>query len=150
MFYANWIGWSKPKASILNCILKRNNINTRLKIIFLDAYTPRIDTDDIDNDKTRCIRSSEVTPALRIGLSLSELRLLEAYSPKMKRIGIKYTLSEDSAMVTHLPACVVEKEANELKRGRQTIATSTAEVRLTITYEWVYQSNYLVMQMNCL
>eukprot|EP00057_Strongylocentrotus_purpuratus_P030030 XP_780519.3 PREDICTED: DNA mismatch repair protein Mlh3 [Strongylocentrotus purpuratus] len=99
----------------------------RLEMLIQDAYTPRVDTDDIDNDKTRCIRTSEVTPALRIGLSPSELRLLEAYSPKMKRIGIEYTLSGDSAMVTHLPACFVEKEANELKRGRQTIATSMAE-----------------------
>ncbi|XP_054758647.2 DNA mismatch repair protein Mlh3-like [Lytechinus pictus] len=100
----------------------------RLEMLTQDAYTSHCDNpDDSNADQTRCIRTSDVTPALPISLSSSELRLLEAYPQKMKRIGIAYQLSEDSALVTRLPACVVEKEANELKRGRQTIATSVAE-----------------------
>ncbi|XP_041468883.1 uncharacterized protein LOC121418804 [Lytechinus variegatus] len=100
----------------------------RLEMLTQDAYTSHRDNpDDSDADQKRCIRTSDVTPALPISLSSSELRLLEAYPQKMKRIGIAYQLSEDSALVTRLPACVVEKEANELKRGRQTIATSVAE-----------------------
>ena len=57
---------------------------------------------------------------------------MEAYNHKIKKFGIEYTMSKDSVMVTGLPACVLEKEATELKRGRQTVASTVAEVRFVI------------------
>ena len=57
------------------------------------------------------------------------------FKPKLQRLGVGIHITSDDGKsgcrvveITHLPACMVEREAHELRRGRQSVAITMVEV----------------------
>lgn len=102
----------------------------RLEMLMAEAYGRNNNSDSDDKvSGLQCLLKSNITPPVTVNLSVSELRLMKGFQHKFARLGIDYDLTEDQACVrvNRLPACVAEREANELKRGRQTVANGIAE-----------------------
>lgn len=78
------------------------------------------------------LRSCQVIPPIPVNITDEECRLAQAFSQKLKRFGVTVSISKRRkgyrAKVTELPACMVEREANMVKKARQTVAADLAEV----------------------
>lgn len=108
---------------------------------FEDAYYQKSDiveedgeVSDAESSSESCLRSSLVIPPIPINTTEEERRLAQAYSEKLDRLGVSVVFKkkndrrEQISEVTRLPACLVEREANMLKKAKQPIATDLAEV----------------------
>ncbi|XP_078675913.1 DNA mismatch repair protein Mlh3-like [Branchiostoma floridae x Branchiostoma belcheri] len=75
------------------------------------------------------LKSSHVIPPLEVPLPAEELRLLQAYKPAFQRLGLNFSTvyKMNTAVVSSLPCCVVEREYNERKRGRLAVAVELVE-----------------------
>ncbi|KAI8488766.1 DNA mismatch repair protein [Branchiostoma belcheri] len=76
------------------------------------------------------LKSSHVIPPLEVPLPAEELRLLQAYKPAFQRLGLNFSTDDNkmnTAVVSSLPCCVVEREYNERKRGRLAVAVELVE-----------------------
>lgn len=91
-------------------------------------------SDAAESSSESCLRSSLVIPPIPINTTEEERRLAQAYSEKLDRLGVSVVFKkkndrrEQRSEVTRLPACLVEREANMLKKAKQPIATDLAEV----------------------
>ena len=72
----------------------------------------------------------------QLTLSAEDVRLIRVFKPKLQRLGVGIGVASNDAKggrgmveITHLPACMVEREAHELRRGRQSVALTMVEVR---------------------
>nr|XP_015206083.1 PREDICTED: DNA mismatch repair protein Mlh3-like [Lepisosteus oculatus] len=80
----------------------------------------------------RRLCSSRVCPPLEIDVTEEELRLLRSCRPFLRDLGLEVTFVETGApriLVGKVPVCFLEREANELRRGRQTVTRAIVEVR---------------------
>ncbi|XP_078589842.1 DNA mismatch repair protein Mlh3-like isoform X1 [Branchiostoma floridae x Branchiostoma japonicum] len=76
------------------------------------------------------LKFSHVIPPLEVPLPAEELRLLQAYKSAFERLGLNFstdTNKMNTATVSSLPCCVVEREYNERKRGRLAVAVELVE-----------------------
>ncbi|XP_066280539.1 uncharacterized protein [Branchiostoma lanceolatum] len=76
------------------------------------------------------LKFSHVIPPLEVPLPAEELRLLQAYKPAFQRLGVNVSTDNNrtnTAIVSSLPCCVVEREYNERKRGRLAVAVELVE-----------------------
>ncbi|XP_066483427.1 DNA mismatch repair protein Mlh3 isoform X2 [Tiliqua scincoides] len=74
--------------------------------------------------------SSTVCPPLEIEVTEEQRRLLWCYHKKLEDLGLEISFPENNPsqiLVGKLPLCFVEREANELRRGRQTVAKSIVQ-----------------------
>ncbi|XP_005409433.1 PREDICTED: DNA mismatch repair protein Mlh3 isoform X2 [Chinchilla lanigera] len=74
--------------------------------------------------------SSTVIPPLEITVTEEQRRLLRCYHKNLEDLGLEFTFPDTSdclVLVGKVPLCFVEREANELRRGRSTVTRSIVE-----------------------
>ncbi|XP_044292012.1 DNA mismatch repair protein Mlh3 isoform X1 [Varanus komodoensis] len=74
--------------------------------------------------------ASTVCPALEIEITEDQRRLLGCYHKSLEDLGLELFFPKNNSsqiLVGKVPLCFVEREANELRRGRQTVAKSIVQ-----------------------
>ncbi|XP_003472473.1 DNA mismatch repair protein Mlh3 isoform X2 [Cavia porcellus] len=74
--------------------------------------------------------SSTIIPPLEITVTKEQRRLLGCYHKNLEDLGLEFTFphtSDSLVLVGKVPLCFVEREANELRRGRSTVTKSIVE-----------------------
>lgn len=74
--------------------------------------------------------SSTIIPPLAITMSEEQRRLLRSYHKHLEDLGLELLFpdaSDSSILVGKVPLCFVEREANELRRGRSPVTKSIVE-----------------------
>uniref|UniRef100_A0A8C3YT86 MutL homolog 3 n=1 Tax=Catagonus wagneri TaxID=51154 RepID=A0A8C3YT86_9CETA len=74
--------------------------------------------------------SSTVDPPLEITVTEEQRRLLRCYHKNLEDLGLEILFPDTSdslVLVGKVPLCFVEREANELRRGRSTVTKSIVE-----------------------
>ncbi|XP_006811535.1 DNA mismatch repair protein Mlh3-like [Saccoglossus kowalevskii] len=100
----------------------------RLEQLTADVYD---DSKDDEDPISRKIRSSRVIPAVTIILTPGEIRIMEAFKSNIEKLGVTFNITGSDIIEIHtLPACLMEREVNEVKRGRQPVALSIVETLL--------------------
>ncbi|KAM4724230.1 DNA mismatch repair protein Mlh3 isoform 2-T2 [Anableps anableps] len=97
----------------------------RLENLVADSYE---DDPDATGEKRLC--SSSILPPLEISVTEEELRLLRSSQPQWKNLGLEVTFSKTGAprvFVGKVPLCFMEKESNELRRGRPSVIKPIVE-----------------------
>ncbi|KAM3594471.1 uncharacterized protein V6R79_008463 [Siganus canaliculatus] len=97
----------------------------RLENLIADSYE-----DDPHTAGERRLCSSNILPPLEISVTEEELRLLRSCQLQLLRLGleVKFSLAEDPLVfVGKVPLCFVEKESNELRRGRPSVIKPIVE-----------------------
>uniref|UniRef100_A0A3P9IYQ9 MutL homolog 3 (E. coli) n=1 Tax=Oryzias latipes TaxID=8090 RepID=A0A3P9IYQ9_ORYLA len=97
----------------------------RLENLITDSYE---DNPEIFGEKWLC--SSTIVPPLEISVTEEELRLLSSCRSQLRSLGLEVTFSETqrpTIFVGKVPLCFLEKETNELKRGRPSIIKTIVE-----------------------
>ncbi|XP_027855937.1 DNA mismatch repair protein Mlh3 isoform X1 [Xiphophorus couchianus] len=97
----------------------------RLENLVADSYE-----DDPDANGKKRLCSSTILPPLGISVTEEELRLLRSSQPQWKNLGLEVTFSKTGALqvfVGKVPLCFMEKESNELRRGRPSVIKPVVE-----------------------
>ncbi|MEQ2181761.1 hypothetical protein GOODEAATRI_014812, partial [Goodea atripinnis] len=97
----------------------------RLENLVEDSYE-----DDPDAAGAKRLSSSTILPPLEISVAEEELRLLRSSQPHLKNLGLEVTFSKTGApqlFVGKVPLCFMEKESNELRRGRPSVIKPIVE-----------------------
>ncbi|MGH0180167.1 UNVERIFIED_CONTAM: hypothetical protein FKN15_003948 [Acipenser sinensis] len=97
----------------------------RLEKLVTDSYEPH---SEASGPKRLC--SSTVCPPLEIDVTEEELRLLRSCQTFLKELALEMTFAEredSKILVGKVPVCFIEREANELRRGRQTVTKAIVE-----------------------
>ncbi|KAK6481391.1 DNA mismatch repair protein Mlh3, partial [Huso huso] len=97
----------------------------RLEKLVTDSYETH---SDASGPKRLC--SSTVCPPLEIDVTEEELRLLRSCQTFLKELALEMTFAEredSKILVGKVPVCFIEREANELRRGRQTVTKTIVE-----------------------
>uniref|UniRef100_A0A2K6S9Y6 MutL homolog 3 n=1 Tax=Saimiri boliviensis boliviensis TaxID=39432 RepID=A0A2K6S9Y6_SAIBB len=74
--------------------------------------------------------SSTLIPPLEITVTEEQRRLLRCYHKNLEDLGLEFVFPDTSdslVLVGKVPLCFVEREANELRRGRSTVTKSMVE-----------------------
>ncbi|XP_012511525.1 PREDICTED: DNA mismatch repair protein Mlh3 isoform X2 [Propithecus coquereli] len=74
--------------------------------------------------------SSTLIPPLEITVTEEQRRLLRCYHKNLEDLGLEFIFPDTSdslVLVGKVPLCFVEREANELRRGRSTVTKSIVE-----------------------
>ncbi|XP_062037505.1 DNA mismatch repair protein Mlh3 isoform X3 [Lepus europaeus] len=74
--------------------------------------------------------SSTIIPPLEITVTEEQRRLLRCYHKSLEDLGLEFIFPDTSdslILVGKVPLCFVEREANELRRGRSTVTKSIVE-----------------------
>ncbi|XP_040831207.1 DNA mismatch repair protein Mlh3 isoform X2 [Ochotona curzoniae] len=74
--------------------------------------------------------SSTVIPPLEISVTEEQRRLLWCYHKNLEDLGLEFIFPDTNdslVLVGKVPLCFVEREANELRRGRSTVTKSIVE-----------------------
>lgn len=97
----------------------------RLENLVADSYE-----DDPDAPGERRLCSSNILPPLEISVTEEELRLLRSCQPRLRNLGLEVKFSqaaEPHVFVGKVPLCFMEKENNELRRGRPSVIKPIVE-----------------------
>ncbi|XP_068195677.1 DNA mismatch repair protein Mlh3 isoform X2 [Antennarius striatus] len=97
----------------------------RLENLVADSFEK-----DPDAPGERRLCSSVITPPLHISVTEEELRLLRSCQPHLQSLGLELKFSQTAqpqVSVGKVPVCFLEKESNELKRGRPSVIKSVVE-----------------------
>ncbi|XP_035279272.1 DNA mismatch repair protein Mlh3 isoform X1 [Anguilla anguilla] len=97
----------------------------RLENLITESYE-----EDPETPGQKRLCSSSVTPPLEIEVTEEELRLLRSCQPFLRGLGLEIRFSETGdpqLLVGKVPMCFVEREANELRRGRHTATKAIVE-----------------------
>ncbi|XP_024862302.1 DNA mismatch repair protein Mlh3 isoform X2 [Kryptolebias marmoratus] len=97
----------------------------RLENLVADSYE---DDPDVPGDRRLC--SSTILPPLEISLTEEEIRLLRSCQPRLRSLGLDVSFSQTAAplvLVGKVPLCFMEKESNELRRGRPSVIRPIVE-----------------------
>ncbi|XP_071079978.1 DNA mismatch repair protein Mlh3-like [Haliotis cracherodii] len=125
------------------CVLKTEEQNTSKApdlIVLFDQHAAhervRLEqlTEDIyvnSADVTDCsIKPSQVSPPRTLTFTEENVRLIKSFRDEFKRIGVTFTIngsSRNSLNIHSIPACLVEREANEVRRGRESVVMDIVE-----------------------
>ncbi|XP_067680769.1 DNA mismatch repair protein Mlh3-like [Haliotis asinina] len=125
------------------CVLQTEEPNTSKApdlIVLFDQHAAhervRLEqlTEDIyvnSDDVTDCsIKSSQVSPPRTLTFTEENVRLIKSFRDEFKRIGVTFTIngsSRYSLNIHSIPACLVEREANEVRRGRESVVMDIVE-----------------------
>ncbi|XP_033632455.1 uncharacterized protein LOC117294044 isoform X2 [Asterias rubens] len=118
--------------------------------VFEDLASDEEDDDETTVEQRPLMKSSSVIPPISMTFSRKQLRLLGVFGKNLQRLGINYRImdeDEDGEMeegrieITRLPSCLLEREAAELKRGRQSVAVSMVETLLMEHLELLHQTS---------
>ncbi|XP_034531445.1 DNA mismatch repair protein Mlh3 isoform X2 [Notolabrus celidotus] len=97
----------------------------RLENLVADSYE-----DDPDAPGERRLCSSIILPPLEIGVTEEELRLLRSCQTHLQTLGLGVAFSDAAdpqVLVGKVPLCFMEKESNELRRGRPSVIKPIVE-----------------------
>ncbi|XP_070698488.1 DNA mismatch repair protein Mlh3 [Pempheris klunzingeri] len=97
----------------------------RLENLVADSYE-----DDPDAPGERRLCSSTILPPLEISVTEEEMRLLRSCQPHLRSLGLEVKFSEAAdpqIFVGKVPLCFMEKESNEVKRGRPSVIKPVVE-----------------------
>ncbi|XP_039597117.1 DNA mismatch repair protein Mlh3 [Polypterus senegalus] len=97
----------------------------RLEMLIADSYEAHTDA---SGQKTLC--TSSVYPPLELDLSEEDLRLLRSCHSFLRLLGLDVSFAKNGSsriFVGKVPVCFIEREANELRRGRRTITKLLVE-----------------------
>ncbi|XP_068436849.1 DNA mismatch repair protein Mlh3 isoform X2 [Clinocottus analis] len=91
----------------------------RLENLLADSYE-----DDPEAPGERRLCSSTILPPLQISVTEEEQRLLRSCEAHLRSLGLEVKFSQAAnpqALVGKVPVCFMEKESNELRRGRPSV-----------------------------
>ncbi|XP_037550594.1 DNA mismatch repair protein Mlh3 [Nematolebias whitei] len=97
----------------------------RLESLVADSYE---DDPDVLGERRLC--SSTILPPLELSITEDELRLLRSCRPHLRSLGLEVAFSQTAAplvFVGKVPLCFMEKESNELRRGRPSVIKPIVE-----------------------
>ncbi|XP_070834729.1 DNA mismatch repair protein Mlh3 isoform X2 [Chaetodon trifascialis] len=97
----------------------------RLENLVADSYE-----DDPEAAGERRLCSSTILPPLEISVTEEELRLLRSCQSHLRSLGLEVKFSqaaEPQVFVGKVPLCFMEKESNELRRGRPSVIRPIVE-----------------------
>ncbi|XP_014639906.1 PREDICTED: DNA mismatch repair protein Mlh3 isoform X4 [Ceratotherium simum simum] len=98
----------------------------RLEQLIIDSYEKQ----QPQGSGRKKLLSSTVSPPLEISVTEEQRRLLWCYQNNLEDLGLEITFpdtSESLVLVGKVPLCFVEREANEVRRGRSTVTKSIVE-----------------------
>ncbi|XP_077989468.1 DNA mismatch repair protein Mlh3-like [Glandiceps talaboti] len=136
-FIACLLDCDQSSQANLLVLIDQHAAHERVRLEQLTQNVFENSTNDAGISKSQ-IKSSIVTPPVKISLSAGEIRVLEAFQSSVNRLGINFDVCNDDddddggsgIEISSLPACLVEREANELRRGRQPVVLSIVEALL--------------------
>ncbi|XP_039993919.1 DNA mismatch repair protein Mlh3 isoform X2 [Xiphias gladius] len=97
----------------------------RLENLVADSYE-----EDPDASGERRLCSSSILPPLEIRVTEEELRLLRSCQAHLRNLGLEVKFSQAAdpqVFVGKVPLCFMEKESNELRRGRPSVIKPIVE-----------------------
>uniref|UniRef100_A0A8D1NJS8 Acylphosphatase 1 n=1 Tax=Sus scrofa TaxID=9823 RepID=A0A8D1NJS8_PIG len=98
----------------------------RLEQLIADSYEKQ----QAQGSGRKKLLSSTVNPPLEIPVTEEQRRLLRCYHKNLEDLGLEIIFPDTSdhlVLVGKVPLCFVEREANELRRGRSTVTKSIVE-----------------------
>ncbi|XP_012580178.1 PREDICTED: DNA mismatch repair protein Mlh3 isoform X1 [Condylura cristata] len=98
----------------------------RLEQLIIDSYEKQ----QSQGSGRKKLLSSTVSPPLEITVTEEQRRLLRCYHKNLEDLGLEIIFPDTSnslVLVGKVPLCFVEREANELRRGRSTVTKSIVE-----------------------
>ncbi|XP_044023630.1 DNA mismatch repair protein Mlh3 isoform X2 [Siniperca chuatsi] len=108
----------------------------RLENLVADSYE---DDPDVPGERRLC--SSTILPPLDISVTEEELRLLRSCQPHLRSLGLEVKFSQAAdphIFVGKVPLCFMEKESNELRRGRPSVIKPIVEEYLREQIEYCF------------
>nr|XP_046268247.1 DNA mismatch repair protein Mlh3 isoform X2 [Scatophagus argus] len=97
----------------------------RLENLVADSYE-----DDPDAPGERRLCSSSILPPLQMSVTEEELRLLRSCQSHLRSLGLEVMFSQavnPQVFIGKVPLCFMEKESNELRRGRPSVIKPIVE-----------------------
>ncbi|XP_028995976.1 DNA mismatch repair protein Mlh3 isoform X2 [Betta splendens] len=110
----------------------------RLEGLVADSYE-----DDPEAPGERRLCSSTISPPLVISVTEEELRLLQSRQAHLRSLGldVKFSHAADpQVLVGKVPLCFMEKERNEVRRGRASVIRPLVEVYLQEQIELLHSA----------
>ncbi|KAL4832894.1 hypothetical protein H8958_020599 [Nasalis larvatus] len=98
----------------------------RLEQLIIDSYEKQ----QAQGSGRKKLLSSTLIPPLEITVTEEQRRLLRCYHKNLEDLGLELVFPDTSdslVLVGKVPLCFVEREANELRRGRSTVTKSIVE-----------------------
>ncbi|XP_055216955.2 DNA mismatch repair protein Mlh3 isoform X4 [Gorilla gorilla gorilla] len=98
----------------------------RLEQLIIDSYEKQ----QAQGSGRKKLLSSTLIPPLEITVTEEQRRLLWCYHKNLEDLGLEFVFPDTSdslVLVGKVPLCFVEREANELRRGRSTVTKSIVE-----------------------
>ncbi|KAM9201652.1 acylphosphatase-1 isoform 5-T6 [Dugong dugon] len=98
----------------------------RLEQLITDSYEKQ----QPQGSGRKKLLSSTISPPLEITVTEEQRRLLWCYHKNLEDLGLEFIFPDTSdslVLVGKVPLCFVEREANELRRGRSTVTKSIVE-----------------------
>ncbi|XP_006170618.1 DNA mismatch repair protein Mlh3 isoform X2 [Tupaia chinensis] len=98
----------------------------RLEQLIADSYEKQ----QPQGSGRKKLLASTIIPPLEITVTEEQRRLLRCYHKNLEDLGLEFVFpdtNESLILVGKVPLCFVEREANELRRGRSTVTKSIVE-----------------------
>ncbi|XP_006206142.1 DNA mismatch repair protein Mlh3 isoform X1 [Vicugna pacos] len=98
----------------------------RLEQLIIDSYEKQ----QPQGSGRKKLLSSTISPPLEVTVTEEQRRLLRCYQKNLEDLGLEIIFpdaSDSLVLVGKVPLCFVEREANELRRGRSTVTKSIVE-----------------------
>ncbi|XP_076979187.1 DNA mismatch repair protein Mlh3 isoform X2 [Tamandua tetradactyla] len=98
----------------------------RLEQLIIDSYEKQ----QPQESGRKKLLSSTVSPPLELTVTEEQRRLLWCYHKNLEDLGLEFIFPDTSdslVLVGKVPLCFVEREANELRRGRSTVTKNIVE-----------------------
>ncbi|XP_037688202.1 DNA mismatch repair protein Mlh3 isoform X2 [Choloepus didactylus] len=98
----------------------------RLEQLIIDSYEKQ----QPQGSGRKKLLSSTISPPLEVTVTEEQRRLLWCYHKNLEDLGLEFIFPDTSdslVLVGKVPLCFVEREANELRRGRSTVTKNIVE-----------------------
>ncbi|XP_039459114.1 DNA mismatch repair protein Mlh3 isoform X3 [Oreochromis aureus] len=108
---------------------ERVRLENLIAVIAVCAVTDSYE-DDPDAPGERRLCTSTILPPLGISVTEEEIRMLRSCQPHLRSLGLEVHFSPAADLkvfVGKVPLCFMEKESNELRRGRPSVIKPIAE-----------------------
>ncbi|XP_028848391.1 DNA mismatch repair protein Mlh3-like isoform X1 [Denticeps clupeoides] len=140
--------YNEPEGSLL-VLVDQHAAHERIRLegLVADSYE-----EDPENSGQKRLSCSTVSPPLEVSVSEEEIRLLRSCEPLLRRLGLEVEFPQTGkccVLLGKLPVCFMEKESNELRRGRTSVIMSLAEVSFIVQFCMMCPVNVLSYHLCC-
>ncbi|XP_013131715.1 DNA mismatch repair protein Mlh3 isoform X3 [Oreochromis niloticus] len=121
---------------------ERVRLENLIAVIAVCAVTDSYE-DDPDAPGERRLCTSTILPPLGISVTEEEIRMLRSCQPHLRSLGLEVHFSPAADLkvfVGKVPLCFMEKESNELRRGRPSVIKPIAEEYLREQIELLHST----------